>query len=62
MNTRVKFELTPKEFEILKKALYNYRGRLIHLKNNGFSLNEVEQGHQEMRILENMMKEFNGED
>lgn len=61
MKTTVCFELTPKEYEIVQKALYNYRGRLIHLKQNGRDYEEVIEGTNEMKFLENMIRELTGE-
>lgn len=64
MRTRVQFDLNPMEFEILKNALYNYRGRLIHQKrgidNNGqdMSYQDVRRAEEDLRTLQKMINEF----
>lgn len=59
---KVNFEVNPKEYEILKKSLYNYKGRLIHVMNNACSHEDHIKANSEMKTLEKLIREMEGED
>lgn len=63
MRTRVGFEVNPMEFDVIKEAIYNYRGKLIHQKNNyDLSYEDCKKIEKHLQIVSSMINEFNHEE
>lgn len=57
---KVILELELNEYDVVKKALDNYKGRLIHLiSKNDMNYEELQRLHKEEKSLDKMMKDFN---
>lgn len=57
---KVMLELELNEYDIVKKALDNYKGRLIHLiSKNDMNYEELQRLYKEEKVLDKMMKDFN---
>lgn len=64
MRTRVNFEVNPVEFEVLKNALFNYRGKLLHQKNNyeHLTYEDCKRIETELKVVNTMINEFSHSD
>lgn len=59
---KVTIELELNEYEVLKNALDNYKGRLIHLiKQNDMNFSELQRLYKQEKILDKLFVDFDME-